>query len=290
MAASGLDFRPLDPQAMGLQLVFLEAPELDDEAIQHFLHVHPEMTDATCELIDPEDFGEAANWISEAGPPASRLGVIAWGLHRIQLVQCNAPMPYGPIETCVLPSALPGEIKADAQVHQAHILLYYAGTDPNPFERYVALAVVAGAIACFDAIAILHEEARTAIPALDLIPDEDEDLLQTIRGLPIPYLFGGFLKLDVGDADRPYARTYTCHRLGLPDLARHLSSHAETLETFRLFAGVLGYLRAMNETLHPGESLDLGTGTQFLLRDPQDSEWFLDSPGQLLVLETANAD
>ncbi len=275
----------VEPEPLGLQLVFAHAPVFDAHKIVHNLHLHPELDDTTCEFQSIAAHQELADLVSGDGPPVSALGLIQFGLHIVKVIQCDSPMPYGPIETCIIPAMMPGEIKADARAHTAHAMLYYAGSHPEALERYVALAAVAGALAIFDAIAVLNEEARTAAPALDLIPDDGEDFLQTYRTLPIPYLFGGFVKLDLGNPDKPCARTFACHRLGLPNLARHLASHAETTETFRLFTGILGYARDLGEPLQAGESLDFGGGTRYMLRAPHETEWYLDSPGTMLVLE-----
>jgi len=276
---------PRDADPIGLQMLFFDVPQFDAVAIQLFLQVHPEMSEATCELAAATDAPSLVGLLSSEGPAASQFGLISWGQHTIQMVLCAAPMPYGPVESSVLPALMPVEIKSDAKLHRSHVLLYYAGTHPDFFERYVALAVVAGALARFDAVVIMNEEGRTAVPALDLIPDDDEDILQTLRTLPVPYLYGGFVKLDVGDANRPWARTYTCHRLGLPDFARHLGSHADTSETFRLFAAMLSYARQTGEAFTAGETVDLGAGSPVLLRAPTEQEWYLESPGTMLVVE-----
>jgi hypothetical protein len=273
-----------DPDPQGLQLLFFEHPSLDAEAITAFLRTQPTLADATCELANVADVPAVLSLIGD-GPPPAVVGLIFWANHVIKLVVCHAPMPYGPVESCVGPALIPPPMKVDAQQHQAHALLYYAGTDPDPLERFVALCAAAGALARFDAIVVLNEEARTAVPALDLVPDDGEDALATYRSLPIPYLLGGFTKMDTGDADRPWIRTFANHRLGLPNLARQLDGHHQTAETFQLFAGMLGYLRQMGETFTPGDTVDLGTGPKLHLREPTESEWFLESSGVMLVVE-----
>ena len=269
-----------DPQ--GLQLLFFAPPDLQSDAIVTFLQPH--LPGVTCELADVADVPGVLSMLGD-GPPAAVVGLIAWADHAVKLVVCHAPMPYGPVESCVGPALIPPPMKVDAKQHQAHALLYYAGTNPDPLERFVALCAVAGALARFDAIVVLNEEARTAAPALDLIPDDGEDALATYRGLPIPYLLGGFTKMDAGDADRPWVRTFANHRLGLPNLARHLDGHHQTGETFQLFAGLLGYLRTMGETFTAGDTIDLGHGPKLRLREPAESEWFLESSGVMLVVE-----
>jgi hypothetical protein len=220
-----------------------------------------------------------------SGPAFVQAGVVTFGPHLIKLLHSLEPMPYGPVETCVGPALIPPPMKVDAKLHGSHSLLYYSGKDTDPMEQFVALCTVAGALARFDAIVVLNEEARTACPALDLIPDDGEDVLATYRNLPIPYLLGGFVRMNVGDDPKPWVRTFANQRLNLPNLATQLRSHEETGSTFELFAGLLGYLRKMNETFTAGDTLDLGD-RKLSLREPVDAEWWLDSDGPLLVVES----
>jgi len=269
----------------GLQLLFHTALDLDADAVTASLHAHPELAAARVELVRVADVPAAASLVSADGPPASVLGLVEWGDHRVRLAGFDAPMPYGPVEACVGPAMVAPPVKQDAKLHRSHALLYYTGTHGDPLERYVALGVVASALARLDAIVVMNEEARTAVPALDLIPEDGEDLLRTLRGLPLPYLYGGFVKLDVGDAERPWVRTFAAHRFGLPDLAYHLSGHSETSQAFRLFAGMLGYLRQSGERFEPGDGIDLGGEGKLRLRAPTDAEWYLESDGTMLVVE-----
>jgi hypothetical protein len=270
---------------LSLQLLFRDPLDLDPDALTAFLRPHPELAGVAVELVRVADHPAAAGLVSADGPPASVLGLVEWGPHLVRLAGFDAPMPYGPVEACVGPAMIPPPFKHDAKYHASHVLLYEAGTHPDPLERYVALGAVASALARSDAIVVMNEEARTAVQALDLIPDAGEDLLHTLRTLPIPYLWGGFVKLDVGDPEKPWARTFAGHRLGLPDLAYHLESHQETSRVFRLFAGMLGYLRQMRETFEPGDTIDLADGGRLWLRAPAEAEWFLESPGTMLVVE-----
>jgi hypothetical protein len=93
------------------------------------------------------------------------------------------------------------------------------------------------------------------------------------------------VKLDVGDAERPWVRTFAAHRLGLPDLAQHLGGHDQTSRAFRVFAGMLGYLRQSGERFEPGDGIDLGEDGKLWLRAPTEAEWYLESEGTMLVVE-----
>jgi hypothetical protein len=267
---------------LSFQILFPTAPPPDANRLAALLRDwHPEFAAARVAWSP----APAADWLAPEGPPADSGGEVAWDAHRVRFAVFGHAMPYGPVRACVDPAMLPDEIKADAAAHAAHTLLYYAGNHPDPLEQFVALGAVAGAVGRAGGIAILNEDARAAVPAFDLIPEAGEDLLATLRGLPIPYLYGGFQKLDLGDPDRPWARTWACHRLGLPDLGMRLSGHHETSDAFRLFAGVLGYLRESGERFAPGDGLDLGD-RKLTLRAPAEAEWYLESEGEMLVIET----
>ena len=276
---------PPDPQSF--QLLFPGSLDLDADGLEIILRdLHPTLAGVRVVLGQVRDNPALAALVSGEGPSASVLGEIEWTEHRILLVGFDAPMPYGPVAACVPTAMMAGELKAEAIAHQAHVMLYHSGNHPDPLERYVGLGVVAGALARFGAVVTLNEEARAAVPAFDLAPDDGEDILHTLRTLPLPYLYAGFTKLDVGDADQPWARTFAAHRLGLPDLARHLTSHEQTGDTFKLFSGLLGYLRSGGDRFRPGDTLDLGDRRLFL-RAPTEREWWLDSPGETLVVEPA---
>ena len=271
---------PSECVPLGLQLLFSEPPDLDPDAVATAVRAyHPELAGATVELHPA-----VAGLVPGDGPPPSTVGLLSWGDHVVKVIAFAAPMPYGPVETCVGPALMDPAVKAEAKAHTAHALLFYAGSHPDALERYVALAAAAGALARFGATAVLNEEARAAAPATDLIPDPDEDALRTLRALPIPYLWAGFVRLDVGDG-RPWARTFAAGRLGLPDLAMHLAGYEETSRAFRLFTGLLGYLRESGEAFEAGDRVNLGGGDVLRLRAPADAEWYLEGTGTMLVIE-----
>jgi hypothetical protein len=84
-----------------------------------------------------------------------------------------------------------------------------------------------------------------------------------------------------------WMRTFAAHRLDLPNLAWHAGGHEEGQATFRLFSGLLGYLRETGVELESNEVLRIDDDTLYQVREPNLSEWWLDSPGRLWVLEAA---
>ena len=270
-----------------LQLLFAEAVRIPAGHLAAALRAyHPDLANASVELMPMTDVPGSEELLSRDGPPAALLGLIGWGAHVVKLVSFDAAMPSTAIEACLQAALLPPEVKADARAHQSHMLLYYGGYDDRPLEQLIALAAVAGVLAEFGAIVTLNEEARAAILSTDLLPDQDgEDMLAVLRSLPIPYLFGGFVKLVLSDTQAIWWRTFANQRLGLPNLACFAASHDEGQATFRLFSGLLGYLQEMNLQLDDGEVLRIDEETLFKLRKPAELEWWLDSVGPMWVME-----
>ena len=87
---------------------------------------------------------------------------------------------------------------------------------------------------------MLNEAARSAFPAEALLAEEpDQDALETLRAMPIPLLYGGFVKIEIEDEPGVWIRTFGNRHLNLPDLAfkaegapsrgrnlRHVRQHA----------------------------------------------------------------
>ncbi len=278
--------RPGGP--LSLQVVFPESLPLTQPELARYVRGYaPEMAEAVVEVL-PADTPELRDLAAGAGPPVAAVGLVSWGAHVVKLLGFDAPMPYGPVESCVEPALMPPQVKADAARHKSHALLYHGGPEPDPFEGYVALASVAGSMASLGATAVLNEEARTAVPGFDLIPDPAEDILTTLRGLPLLYLFAGFVRTSVGMPDKPWIRTFNCHALGLPDLAYQADGLGEASTVFRWFNAVLNYLKTHDATFEPGQAIDLGQGVKLAVREPHATEDdFLFAPGPLHVLERA---
>jgi Domain of unknown function (DUF4261) len=96
----------------------------------------------------------------------------------------------------------------------------------------------------------------------------------------------GFVKLEVEGVEGVWMRTYGAPKLGLPDLAWHARGHDEGRATFELFAGLLAYLRASGARFGDGHTAEYES-RQVRIRAPRRDESFLDSPGELFVVEDA---
>ncbi len=273
--------RLTDPPVLGL--LFAKPFEFDVEMLTKYLHeYHEELSSATAELqFMPPQPGTDPN------APTALIGLIAWGRHVVKVVGYNNVMAFEVVDKCVRPGHYDPALKEEAYGHAAHVTLFYAGYDPDPIEQYVVLSATAAAFTRFGALVVLNEAGRTSIPAMALLPhvEDDGNILHTLRTFPIPMLYAGFVKLEIDGLPGIWMRTYGCPQLGLSDLAFYAETHGKGVATFNLFAELLAHLRETNNPFAPGDLLNVGEGMNLRVRERTADEWFLESNGQLLVVE-----
>jgi hypothetical protein len=258
---------------LGLQLLFPGRLRVDVAVLTRTLRgLHASLAQAECEM-NPQ--------LSALGTP---VGLIQWGTHGVQWVGFDAPMPRVAVERCVAPAHYGAELKARARAHGSHVLLFYAGQERDRLEQYVALGLVASALAAQGALVVLNESGHTSFPAAPLVLEPGEDALELWRTLPLTALYVGFVKQEVEGVPGVWMRTYGGHRMELPDLAWHAQGHDEGREIFERFARLLAHLRASPVRVNAGRTVELDR-EHLRLRLPRQEEAFLDSPGELLVVE-----
>jgi hypothetical protein len=237
---------------------------------------HPWLLHARCEI--------------DCTNPDAPFGLAGWDDHVIKLVGFASPLGADITARCVRSAHYAPDYKALALRHRAHVLLYYAGYATSPLEQYAALAAVAGALGSCGAVAVLNENAQTSLPA-DVLAARDfaGDRLELLRTLPIPTLYAGFLKYEIAGSSGVWMRTQGCSLMGLPDLAFLASGHHEGERVFDLFASVLNYLLVARAKLGAGHTMQLGNDWCLRVREPGQGESFLESAGELFVLETIGA-
>jgi hypothetical protein len=263
---------------LSLQVLFADPPALDGPSVTASLRAyHPEMAGAVCE------FEPAA--VARGTP----FGLIGWENHVVRVVGFNQPMPPAVVEWCVQPAHFGQELKHQARRHRAHALLYYGGYEESPYEQYVALAAVAGALAEHGALVVLNEKGQTSLPARALARSGTDDTMALLHGLLL-LLYCGFVKCQVQDVPGVWMRTSGCPLLGLPDLAFHAEGHHQGQETFNVFQSVLGHVLNTGAELGAGHTMQVGDNTFLRLRSPTEDEAFLDSDGTLFVAEMIRAD
>ena len=272
----------------GLQLLLDRPVPADEAAVAEAVRLfHPSLADATVEWVDVVTLPQPPEMGGE-GPPANSLGLVSWGNHVVKVAGFDAPMPPGPLSRTLAHTLfVPNELKAVAAQHVSHLLLDYAGTEPDALERFVATAAVVGAFANFGGIVALNEEARGCVPAAALQPeDETEDILDVLRRLPLPYLYAGFAKMELSDPPGAvWYRTFQNPRFGLPNLAI-AGTHADFTATFQLVSALTNYLKETGLDVAPGETIRVDEDRYFVARAPTEAEWYLESDdGPTRVLE-----
>jgi hypothetical protein len=262
------------PSPLSLQLLFPGRLRLDINTLTRALQgLHPSLAGARFELD-----------AHASGAMEAEVGTARWGRHAVQVVVFSGPMPAEAVERCVAPAHYGAELKAQARAHGSHALLFYRGEEQEPLEQYVALALVAVALAAEGALVVMNESAHTSFPAQPLVPEPGDDVLELLRTLPLTALYVGFVKQEVQGVKGVWMRTYGGPRMGLPDLAWHARGHEEGREAFNLFSGLLAYLRSSGARFKDGDTAELDA-RHVRLRRPRADEAFLDAQGELFVLE-----
>lgn len=271
---------PKQDDGPALQVLLLTPFKLDPAAVTKAMRAyHPSMANARCEVA------------SELNEEGNIFGLAGWGGHVIQLVGFDLPMPTDAVELCIAPSHYPQALKEQARAHQSHVLLWYAGHEESVVEQFVALAAFAGVLERFGAIAVLNETAHTSFPAAALSGKEvPGDMLELLRTLPLPSLYCGFVKYNIPNDSHVWMRTYGAHVMDLPDFAAYTDGHHEGQRYFDMFGSILRYMLNTGNRLAPGHTMQIGEEEYLRCRAPTEDEPWLESKGEMLVVEVIGAD
>ena len=268
-------------RAPSFQLLGLKPLDLDADALNLAIRaIHPSLARTRVEFLGVKLEGVSAE------ESESIIGLAGWGNHVVKIVGFNHRIPQNVFDTCVLPAYYSEELKEQAKLHKSHVLITYAGYETDPLEQYVALTIVASALAKFDGIVLLNDAARCSIPVAALLAQEPGvDSLDMFRSLPIPMLFGGFSKIEIEDIPGVWIRTFGNILLQLPDLAFHAEGHEQGQETFDLIDTMLAYMRETGKRLAAGDTMHIENDIYMRVRSRTPEEWYLDSDGEMLVVE-----
>jgi hypothetical protein len=271
---------PKKEEPPALQVLFADCFKLDSAAVTKAMHAyHPSMANARCEVA------------GELNQEGKIFGLAGWGKHVIQLVGFDLPMPNDTVELCVAPSHYPQALKERARAHKGHVLLWYAGSEESVIEQFVALAAFAGVLERFGAIVVLNESAHTSFPASALSSqDINGDMMEQLRTLPLPILYCGFVKYNVPNDTRVWMRTYGAYVMNLPDLAAYTNGHHEGQHYFDMFGKILRYMLNTGKRLAPRHTMQIGPDDYLRCRAPTKEEAWLESKGEMLVVEVIRAD
>jgi hypothetical protein len=271
---------PKKEDSPALEILFTDRFALDPAAVTGAMRAyHPSMADARCEV---------AGELNEEG---KIFGLAGWGEHVLQLVGFDLPMPKDVVELCVAPSHYQQPLKERARAHQSHLLLWYAGGEEAALEQFVALAALAGVLERFGAIAVLNEAAHTSFPAAALSGQGIEgDILEQLRALPLPILYCGFAKYNIPNDTHVWMRTHGAHVLGLPDFAAYTNGHHEGQRYFDMFDNIMRYMLNTGKRLAAGHTMQVGADDYLRCRAPTNDEPWLESKGEMLVVEVIGVD
>jgi hypothetical protein len=274
VAESNIDGLP------SLQILLANHSKLDPKAITKAMRkYHPSMAKACCEVVE------------ELNQEGKVFGLAGWGDHVIKLVGFDLPMPKEVVELCVAPSHYAQPLKDRAQAHKAHLLLWYAGREESVVEQFVTLAAFAGVLEPFGAIVVLNESARTSFPVAALSgKDTQGDMMELLQTLPLPVLYCGFVKYDIPNDTHVWMRTFGADVLGLPDFAVFASGHHEGQYYFDMFDSIWRYLLNTGKTLAAGHTMQIGDEDYLRCRSPRKDEPWLESKGEMLVVEIIGPD
>jgi hypothetical protein len=271
---------PKKEDGPALQVLFADAFTLDAAAVTKAMRAyHPSMASARCEVA------------GEPNREGKIFGLAGWGPHVIQLVGFDVPMPKETVELCVAPSHYAQPLKERARAHKGHLLLWHAGAEEAVVEQFVALAAFAGVLERCGAIVVLNESGRTSLPTAVLAgKDVKSDRMELLRALPLPMLYCGFVKYNVPNDTHVWMRTYGAHVLNLPDLAAYTRGHQEGQRYFDMFDSILRYMLNSGKRLAAGHTMQLGANDYLRCRAPRTDEPWLESKGEVLVVEVIRAD
>ncbi|PWK27721.1 DUF4261 domain-containing protein [Pseudomonas sp. OV226] len=223
----------------------------------------------------------------ETDPEITQIvGLAGWNDHVVQIIGFDAPYPPDALEACVTPAHYGQDIKESARVTRSFAILYYAGRTTDPFDRYVALAAVAGAMAEQHGVAVLNEHARTSLPAGVFHAAElGADSLEVLREMPLNVFFCGFVKLEVEGEKGIWMRTYGADAFDLPDFAALAEGHDEGSWYSEIFNDVMSYMLENRTQLHAGETMQIDDDVFIRLRDAHEKELWLLDQAPVLVIE-----
>jgi hypothetical protein len=271
---------PRKDDSPALQVLLEDGFRLDPAAVTRAMRTyHPSMAKARCEVA------------RELNQEGKIFGLAGWGNHAIQIVGFDLPMPTDTVELCVAPSHYPQQLKERARAHKAHVLLWYAGRDESVIEQFVALTAFAGVLDRFGAIVVLNESARTSFPVEALSGQGVNcDMMELLRTLPLPILYCGFVKYDIPNDRHVWMRTYGAYVLGLPDFASYTNGHHEGQRYCDMFGSIMRYMLNTGKRLAAGHTMQIGDDNYLRCRTPTNDEPWLESKGEMLVVEVIRAN
>jgi hypothetical protein len=211
---------------------------------------------------------------------------ICWGNHDIRFFSSDVSLPTEVLDQCVSCANYDDSIKDEIYSHQSHAIAYHQEDDSiSTREKYVALSLIAAALASVGAIAVINENANSSLPVMALIPEDQQDILEYLTTMPLPILFCGSVTIQIEGAENLIMRTYGAEYFGLPNLAKEFSPMLPENPIY-LFADIFDYCLATGNK-PPFNSSEHGDH-MISFRSPREDEYYLIDPNsETLVLESS---
>lgn len=254
-----------DASSISLQLLFPGDLSLDAFVLtKRLCAFHPAMNIANVEI----DSGSQRT--------GNVTGRARWGMHLVEFAGTKSRMPSNVVDSCIKPAHYDGAIKQDARNHQSHVRLTYAGTNPSPIDRFIALTTVAGTLGSTGAVVVLNENARASLPIEVILPSLMRgDRQEYLRMLPVHHLYAGFVELDIAGHLGVWMRTYGCQHLRMPNLAMFVGDRSQHDWVDEVFTRIFAQLAKAHRRLEADATMMISPSVCVRFREATPSEFFI---------------
>lgn len=263
--------------ALSLQVLFPEGLHLSELGLTKALREHP--------LSEPHARVEIDQDCVANGTP---LGLAGWGDHVIRWLGFNAPIPRDELAFSLQVSHCDQALKGLARQHESHLILYYAGYSEDPLSQYEALATFAGIFADMGALMVVNLHASSCLPADLLSPKANPVFTETVKSVLPTMLYCGFIKYFIEGGESGWVRTKGADALHLPDFAAYLPNMKKAEDYLAIFTDLHDYIVTMGKLIHDGDTVQLPQKRHIKLRAVSEDEYFLESDGMMLVIESGS--
>ncbi len=224
---------------------------------------------------------EAVNLKRIFDNPERFLAEVRFGEHIVHVAGLPNPLPQDIIDRTINVSPWQAQIRAAMRQHRSHLSLVYAGTNPDPVEKMIALYRVAFSFENENLLGVVNEQAWTAHPPADFL---SPDRIVAYRD-EIPFiLWVGYVKFYL-DLSQYWLVTKGHQIFDVPDLASLITDPANEEETINRFIDIFYYLFENDKDVVAGDTLEMASsGEKLQLGEVTEyPEWLLGPSGTLVV-------
>lgn len=222
---------------------------------------------------------------------AEGVGFALFQNHKVKFDFRKAQLPDKYLPTIVDHIHSSSEITGLVANHKAYIELTYAGeeTETDPIAKYCALTALGAMLSTQDALVLANCNSRCALNAAKfLCMFAGRDWMESIRNLPLIYLFCGAAAYDVPtDSSKLWLRTHGNHMLNIPDIGAEFPADQQEVivpQALETFETLMGYMNALGVPIAPGHMVE-GSTMMITVKDKSTATGEIyDSPSGLLTL------